>query len=415
MPPAVAAVLPIAKPAVETPPWSGRDVARLRASLRGAFAPALAGAARWSFVVLSADGRPVFDYRAAHAVAPASAVKLIVAATALDVLGPAYRYHTLFAARQSIAAGGTLDGNLWLVGSGDPSLRSDDVRAGIGTLAQAGLRRIAGAVAVDSTAMQGPEFNPHWDPDDANEDYAAPTNGLSLDGDTIESHQMVGGIEERFWTPVHGGVPHYVAAVVERLLRERGIATAAPPVASRAPLDSIVLWDHRSAPLRALEAHMLFFSDNHYAEQLLRTLGSNGTGAPDDAGGLATERQFLSERGIPDPGLRLSDGSGLSRGDRVAAITLASVLSDAEKRGGDASLYELLPQGGRQGTLKDYDFTSALGRVRAKSGHIDGVSSLAGYVNTARHGRVVFAFLINGSPGDPDAAIVRAVDRLASF
>lgn len=396
------------------PAWSGADVARLRASLRGAFAPALAGAARWSLGVVGADGRTIFDDRAAHAVAPASVTKLIVAATALDVLGSGYRYHTIFAANQSIAADGSLDGDLWLVGSGDPSLRSDDVRGGIGALAHGGLRHITGSVAVDPTAMHGPEINPHWDPDDANEDYAAPTNALSIDGDTIETHATVGGIEERFWTPVHG-VPRYAASIVERTLRQRGITTGGSPIVSRAPLDTIVLWEHRSAPLRTLETHMLFFSDNHYAEQLLRTLGVDAAGGADDATGLAIERQFLNERGIPDPGLRLADGSGLSDDDRVAAITLARLLSDAELRGGDASLYLLLPQGGRQGTLKGYDFTTALGRVRAKSGHISGVSSLAGYVNTARHGRVTFAFLVNGSPGDPDAAIVRAVNRLAAF
>ena len=137
--------------------------------------------------------------------------------------------------------------------------------------------------------------------------------------------------------------------------------------------------------------------------------------SPDDAGGLAVERSFLSERGIPDPGLHLDDGSGLSSENRIAAITLARILSDAQLRGGESSLYMLLPQGGRQGTLRDYDFTTALGRVRAKSGHISGVSALAGYANTAHHGRIVFAFLINGSPGDPDAAIVRAVNRLATF
>ncbi|MBV9233477.1 MAG: D-alanyl-D-alanine carboxypeptidase, partial [Candidatus Eremiobacteraeota bacterium] len=62
-----------------------------------------------------------------------------------------------------------------------------------------------------------------------------------------------------------------------------------------------------------------------------------------------------------------------------------------------------------------YDFTTALGRVRAKSGHLSGVASLAGYVTTLHHGRVAFAFMIEGSRGDPDAAIVRAVDRLATY
>lgn len=156
--------------------------------------------------------------------------------------------------------------------------------------------------------------------------------------------------------------------------------------------------------------HMLFVSDNHYAEQLLRTVGEEAAGMPDDTGGIDAEQRFLDRLGVPTPGLRLFDGSGLSADNRVAAITLARLLYDKEP-----SLYLLLPLGGRQGTLEDYDFTTALGRVRAKSGHLSNVSALAGYANTIHHGRVAFAFAIDGSPADPDAAIVSAVDRLVEF
>ena len=406
--------LPLESRSVPPPSWSGLQIARLHAALRGAFAPALAGAGGWSLAVDDAAGRTIYTDRATHAVAPASVTKLIVAATALDVLGSTFRYRTIFASHQAIGDGGKLDGNLWFVGSGDPSLCSQDVRDGVGVLVRDGLTAVTGSVAVDPSAMRGPELNPNWDPDDAGEDYAAPISALSIDGDTIESSKVVDGVDERFWTPVRD-VPQYAAGIVERLLRARGVAIGARPVVEPAPLDSIVLWDHASQPLRALERHMLFLSDNHYAEQLLRTLGGEAGGTPDDAGGLAVERRFLSERGIPVPGLRLEDGSGLSDGNRVAAITFARLLSDAELRGGSGALYLLLPLGGKEGTLEGYDFTGALGRVRAKSGHLSGVSALAGYVNTVHHGRIVFAFLIDGSPGDPDAAIVRAVNRLAGF
>lgn len=364
--------------------------------------------------MLGGDGTTIYSDRADRAATPASIQKLIVAATALADLGANYRYHTILAARDAVGGDGLIDGDLWLVGSGDPSLRSTDVRGGIGELARSGLRHVAGSAAVDATGMHGPELNPHWDPDDEGEDYAAPTSAVSLDGDTIERHEIVDGVKQTTWIPVHG-VPRYAGAVVQALLRQRGIRVDRSPIVSTAPLDSIVLWDHRSLPLRALEAHMLFVSDNHYAEQLLRTVGGETTGTADDASGVAAELRFLSERGIPAPGISLVDGSGLAAGNRVAAITLARLLSDAELRGGEASLYLLLPLGGREGTLKYYDFTTALGRVRAKSGHIGGVSSLAGYVNTLHHGRLAFAFLINGSPGDPDSAIVRAVNRLAEF
>jgi serine-type D-Ala-D-Ala carboxypeptidase/endopeptidase (penicillin-binding protein 4) len=395
--------------AVRAPAWTDGERNRLWGQLHGAFAPVLSGATGWSLAVVSADGDALFDERAERAVAPASVLKLVVAATALDALGPAYRFHTMFAARGSIGDDGRLDGDLWLVGSGDPSLQSADLRNGIAVLTRSGLRRVDGHVMIDATAMTGPALNPHWERDDDGQDYAAPVSAVSLDGDTIESQELVGGVEQRVWTPMQN-VAAYVGAQTKALLAARGVASALPPGVGPSPLDTVVLWDHRSAPLQALESHMLFVSDNHYAEQLLRTVGGEAGGEPDDAGGIDAERRFLDRLGIPAPGLRLFDGSGLSPDDRIAAVTIARLLSDNEP-----SLYLLLPLGGREGTLEDYDFTTALGRVRAKSGHLSDVSALAGYANTLHHGRVAFAFLIDGSPGDPDAAIVRAVDRLVEF
>lgn len=390
-----------------SPPWSNRERFALRTALNDAFAPGLAGAHQWSLAVLAGDGLLIYEDSSRRAVAPASVQKLIVAASALDALGPKYRFHTIFTA-QSTPAGGTLDGNLWLVGSGDPSLQSSDLRNGIGVLSRGGVRRINGAVVVDATAQTGPGRNPHWGLDDDGQDYAAPTSAISLDGDTMESHQTVGGVDQAVWTPMTD-VSRYVAAQMKALLAARGIALAEPPGLGAAPLDSVVLWDHKSAPLGALESHMLYVSDNHYAEELLRTVGGAG-GTPDDAGGVAAERRFLERENIPVPGLRLFDGSGLSPSNRVAAITISRLLLSQE-----AALYHLLPLGGREGTLADYGFTSALGRVRAKSGHLSDVSSLAGYANTTHHGRVAFAFLIDGSPADPDASIVRAIDRMVEF
>ena len=390
-------------------PWSNGDRNKLRDELQRAFAPAIDGATGWSFAVIGADGRTIYGNRADRAVAPASVQKLIVAATALDALGPQYRYHTLFAGRDAIGSDGVLDGGLWLIGSGDPSLQSDDLRNGVGVLARSGLRRIDGRVIVDDKALGGPAINPHWGSDDSGQDYAAPTSAISVDGDTVESSQDIGGVEQKVWTPMQD-VPRYVAYSVNAMLAARRIAASLPPALGAAPLESVVLWDHRSAPLGALESHMLFVSDNHYAEQLLRTVGAEEVQTPDDVGGIAAERQFLDRHGVPAPGLRLFDGSGLSADNRVAAVTFARLLADQEP-----SLYMLLPRGGREGTLEDYGFTSALGRVRAKSGHLSNVSALAGYVTTQHHGRLSFAFLVDGSPGDADSAIVAAVDRLAMF
>ena len=381
---------------LRSPNWSNTERWRLREQLTSAFAPALIGATAWSLAVVNSDGRPIFNGRADHAVEPASTQKLIVAASALDALGPHYRYHTMLAARRSIGGVGQLESNLWLIGSGDPSLQSADLRNGVGMLARAGLRGIDGGVVVDATAFSGPELNPHWGRADDGQDYAAPTSAISLDGDTIESHPSVNGVDATVWLPMQN-VPRYVATQTQGILRARRIAVAMAPAVG-------------SAPLQALETHMLFLSDNHYAEQLLRTVGAEVVGEPDDTGGISAEREFLERHGIPTPGLKLFDGSGLSAENRVAAMTLARLLAASQ-----SSLYLLLPLGGREGTLEDYDFTTALGRVRAKSGHLSDVSALAGYVTTLHHGRLAFAFMIVGSNGDADAAIVRALDELVEF
>lgn len=460
---AVATALPTIAPQPSAPPWAPAQRARLQTAMLDAFGASLAGADRYSLAVLDAGGKPIFLDRADRAVTPASTQKLLIAATALHDLGVGFRFHTIFAAN-ALPAGGTLPGDLWMAGSGDPSLRSSDLRAGVGRLRLFGINRIEGGVSIDTGALLGAEINPNWDPADAGEDFQAPVSAVSIDGDTLEFDVHGGragepanvtlvpnsnavsisgeiettadddsvtiapaaiantftlhgtipeGTTEKFWLPVHG-MPAYAGAVLDRLLRDAGIATGGPAAISAAPFYSIVLWDHASQPLRVLERHMLFHSDNHYAEQLLRTVGGEADGLPADAGGIAAVRSFLTANGIAIPGLHQLDGSGLAAGNRVAAITLAGVLSAAERAPGGESLYLLLP-GGRQGTLQYYGFTTALGRVRAKSGHIGGVSALAGYVNTMHHGRVAFAFAINGAPGDPDAAIVRAVDRLATF
>lgn len=463
----VAVAMRTAAPSPAPKPWTRAQVGRLRAALAAAFAPALAGAGRWSLCVMAPDGRVLFSDRAHVGVTPASVQKLVMASSALDLLGAEFRYDTLIVASQPIAAGGTLAGNLWLVGSGDPSLRNTDVAAAVQALARGGLRRIEGGVLVDASAFRGPEINPLWNPADANEGYQAATSAISLDEDTVEfdvygtmpgapavirmipwsgAVSAIGGIAtvgasddpnvivaalvtpnhfdlsgtitageiDKEYVPVHD-IAHYAGVVMTQLLRERGIVAFRGPGVGVVPLTKVVLWEHRSAPLHALERHMLYLSDNHYAEQLLRTLGLVVDGRGDDAHGLAVERADLRRRGIPTTGMRLVDGSGLAHANRLSALTIATILARALRLPQERGFYDLLPQGGRSGTVKGYDFTTALGRVRAKTGHLTGASSLAGYVVSRHHGSVAFAFMIDASPGDPDGAMVHAVDRISEF
>jgi D-alanyl-D-alanine carboxypeptidase/D-alanyl-D-alanine-endopeptidase (penicillin-binding protein 4) len=444
-----------------SPAWSRGDVARLDAHLRavlGASALATSGIS-----VVDASGRPLFARRAATPLVPASTFKLLAAATALQTFGPAYRFPTTFEALAA-PADGVVNGDLYLVGSGDPTLTRDDLQGGIGVLARAGVRAITGGVVADASAFSPVEVNAAWDPDDTQYGYGAGTSALSLDQGTVEFHlvpgaygvpasievrppspevhvsgqittasttllsierlpasndfvfdgQIATGAEQSFWRPVVN-LPRYAADVTRAMLEARGVSVAGAAAVGIAPLAPAVLWTHRSAPLHAIVREMLVTSNNHFAEQLLRAIGTvRGVGS--ERTGAQVERALLARDGVPQAGLRVVDGSGLAASDRVAPITLATLLARAASDDHGADLIAALPRVGIEGTVRWRRLTDALGRARAKSGHITGVNALAGYVVSRHHGRIAFAVLVNdvrADDGPVDDGIDAMLDTLA--
>jgi D-alanyl-D-alanine carboxypeptidase/D-alanyl-D-alanine-endopeptidase (penicillin-binding protein 4) len=446
------------------PPWSAADVRALRERLSGPLDES--ALATSGIAIVDTMGRPLFVRRARTAAVPASTFKLLVAVTALQTLGPDYRFTTRLEAISG-PQNGTIDGDVYLVGDGDPSLTADDLRRGIGQLVRAGTTDITGGVVADGALFGGREVNPAWDPDDLQYDYAAGTSALSLDEGTVEFHlvptgigsyarievrppsnavRVLGGVttaydttlaidrapdrndftfsgtiavdaEQSFYRPVIDQ-PLYAAGVTRSLMFDRRITVEGGARTGPAPLVATVLWEHRSAPLRSLLAHMLFESDNHYAEQLLRAVGVYGGSAGTEAAGGQVEREVFREIGARTDGLRVVDGSGLAPSDRVAPIDLATLLARANLEPIGDVLYHDLPRVGIEGTVRRHDVTTALGRSRAKSGHIEDVDALAGYVDTHRHGRVAFAILVNDPRADDglvDDGIDSTLDVLATF
>lgn len=457
---AAAAVAPPARPSAP-PLWSAGEVARLRARL----APALgmSALATSGIAILDANGRPLVLRRAATPLAPASTFKLLVAVAALATLGPEFRFETTVEAIDG-PHGGTLAGSLYLIGGGDPSLTHDDLAGAAHALAAAGVERVAGGVVGDASAFGGPEVNPAWDRSDLQYDYAAGTSALSLDEGTVEFRVVptaageparidvlppngevavhggvvtggageltidrapaenaftfgggIGGYEQRFLRPVVDQA-RYAAGALRAALVARDVDVAGGASSGTGPLSGVVLWRHASAPLRVLLRHMLVESDNHFAEQLLRTLGTRSASVGTEGSGGEAERDVLRRLGVPDDGLAIVDGSGLAPSDRVTPIALASLLARAAREPEGPVLLAALPRAGIEGTVRHRDLNAALGRTRAKSGHIEHVDALAGYVETHRHGRVAFAVLVNDPRADDgyvDEGIDRTLDILA--
>jgi len=444
------------------PAWHDDDLRALRTRLSAALAPS--ALATSGIAIVDADARPLFVRRERTPFAPASTFKLLVGASSITTLGPRFRYPTTLESVDD-PAGGEVRGDLYLAGSGDPTLTRDDLAMGIGAIVQNGVRNITGAVVADASAFSGPEVNPQWEPDDLQYDWAAGTSALSLDQGTVEFHlvpasfgapahiitrppsdavRILGGVltsystsltidraaarndftfgghiasnaEQSFWRPVIG-MPLYAAGVARAMLRAHGVTVDGGIATGVAPMAPAVLWHHQSPPLAAIVHQMNIESNNHFAEQLLRTLGAlHGQGT--EAGGARVERAVLVREGAPQDGLHIVDGSGLAPTDRIAPLTLATLLARvASDPKGGTTFVDTLARVGIEGTVRYRQLTDGAGRVRAKSGHIENVNALAGYVQTRHHGRIAFAIIVNdrrADDGPVDGGIDKALDILA--
>jgi D-alanyl-D-alanine carboxypeptidase/D-alanyl-D-alanine-endopeptidase (penicillin-binding protein 4) len=463
--PANAAAIPRSTPIVaafRAPSWSEASLHEVQSRLAAALDdPTLETS---GIAIVDANARPLFVRRERRPYTPASTFKILAAVSALQTFGPNYRFVTDLRALDR-PADGSIHGDLWLVGSGDPTLTGDDLRAAAGTVYRGGARRVEGALVADASAFAGPEVNPAWEADDLQYDYAAGTSALSVDGGTVEFHivpttpggparidvrppgdavhivgsivtgystelsieraanqnqftfsgHVAAGAEQSFLRPV-ADMPMYAGRVVRALLEQRGVRVRDGVRTGVAPLGGFVLWQHRSQPLSAILREMLFTSNNHYAEQLLRAVGAERGIGTERTGG-AVERALMTRDGVPQGGLRIVDGSGLAPTDRIAPLSIATLLARTAEQPIGATLLSSLPRVGIEGTVRHRQVTDALGRARAKSGHIENVNALVGFVQTRRHGRVAFAFMVNdprADDGSVDAGIDRALDILAS-
>jgi D-alanyl-D-alanine carboxypeptidase/D-alanyl-D-alanine-endopeptidase (penicillin-binding protein 4) len=389
--------------------WTAAERDTIREQLRVLFSqPATSGVA--GVAVVADDGTSIVDLHGDRAMTPASTMKLLVGSSSLLTLGKDDRLATSFESLRAPGADGDLN-DVWLVGGGDPVLVRDDLVRAVATLRRDGVKKIADLV-VDVSAFDGPEQNPDWSADDDQYDYAAGTSALSLDWD-VRKDVVDGGTVYR---PVHD-IPAYVGAVTKHLLESAGIDVDHLRF-DPAPLAAMTLWQHRSPTIDELVTQMFLESDNHIAEQLLRALGADD-GVGTTQSGARVERRVLGELGVPTTGLRIVDGSGLATQDRVSPMLLATLLTRVASLQIGPTFVRTLPRAGIEGTVRYHHLTDAAGRVRAKSGHIEGVNALAGYVQTRNHGRVAFAFIVN-EPTDVDDDAVQhvydlALDQIAQF
>ena len=323
-------------------------------------------------------GRTVYAHNRHASLLPASAEKLPVAYAALKLLGPGYRFRTDVVGLGS-RRGPVWRGNLWLVGGGDPTLRPSDLDRLARRLARRGLRRVEGRVLGDDSRFDARREGLGWK-----------SRYLGIESRPI-SALSVARVKP---TGVNGSAIAAARSYVGAL-RAHGIEVTGRSGARPAPDGTRLIASDVSEPLSAVLRLVNGESDNFAAEMILKELGAT-TGDGSSEGGARVVRSTLRAAGVPLAGVRIADGSGLSRFDRLTADALATLLRAAlaDPAVGDPFVSSLAVAG-VSGTLEERLGTRPTrGRVVAKTGTTLRASALAGYVGR----RYVFAILQNGAP-----------------
>lgn len=372
-----AAVLaPLTSSAATKPTRSG-----LEQALAGPLAAAGLGPNARVAVFDTDSGELVYERASATPATPASTDKILTAAAVLDAYGADYRIKT------SVVRGAGAS-EVVIVGAGDPLLMTKKVGSGISATASLTAladqtaealkaaaatggetpTKISATVNFDDGLFTGPKTAPSWPNSYVTANLVSPITALMVDG---------GG----------GTDPSKVAAAkFAQLLGARGIVVTGTPSRTTAPAGAAEVASSVSAPLSESVGHTLAVSDNTAAEVLAHLAGvKNGGGGSFEGGAVAVNRT-LTDLGVSTTGVRLYDGSGLSRDDQVPAATIGQLLNKvATTAAGEMwPITYGMPIAGFTGTLTTRFVLPATkagrGEVRAKTGTLTGVSSLAGFV-----------------------------------
>jgi D-alanyl-D-alanine carboxypeptidase/D-alanyl-D-alanine-endopeptidase (penicillin-binding protein 4) len=346
---------------------------------RAVQAPGVAASQTAAIAIDLRSGETLFSQNAGRGLLPASAEKLSVSFTALHILGPRFRFRTELVGKGS-RSGRTWKGDLFLVGYGDPTLDDSDLDRLARRFADTGITRVAGRVFGDDTYFDARRDAPGWKPRYLGIE-SRPLSALSVAG-----VHLIGA----------NGSAVAAARGLAAALEKRGIDVRGSSGARRAPASSVPIAFDLSERLSNVVHHMNAESDNFVAEMVLKQLGATVAEPASTAAGASVVRETLAHAAIPLGGVRIADGSGLSRYDRSTVTALAGIVrAGATDPTIGRAFVASLAVAGVSGTLRNRLATRPTrGRIHAKTGTTNRASALAGLVGN----RYVFAILHNGRP-----------------
>ncbi|MDQ0593842.1 D-alanyl-D-alanine carboxypeptidase/D-alanyl-D-alanine-endopeptidase (penicillin-binding protein 4) [Chryseobacterium ginsenosidimutans] len=397
--------------------------------------------ATWGFVVYDPKTKKVISsYNENTPLVPASTTKLLTTETAMNLLGENYRWNTQLEYSGSVDENGVLNGNLYIIGSGDPSLGTnkagawayrDIVSDFISGLSREGIKKVNGDIIIQTALFKGNisklpenvvwlESNNYYLPagttreiNPANEKlivkkgnslsadkkffYVSPYNKQMVYADKYEGDGIL--------TTKLPDAPAFLANSFRTTLVKSGIAVTGkvtPKMTDANPESRKLVSAYKSPTLSDIIFYTNQHSDNGLAEALLKTVGFQSLGDQTTESGRKVVTEHLKNEGFDMIGLNYIDGSGLSRSNNVTPIAQAKFLTSLMEEKYYKTYLTSLPVGGQSGTLKRMFNGLGNGQVFAKTGTLNKVKTLAGYMKTNSGKTLVFSLMVNNYSGSVD-------------
>jgi D-alanyl-D-alanine carboxypeptidase/D-alanyl-D-alanine-endopeptidase (penicillin-binding protein 4) len=416
------------------------------------------------------DGSVVFSQNQDDLLNPASNVKLVTSAAALSVLGPEYRFDTEFLVDPEMPPDGKIK-TLYVRGKGDPSMTTERLYGAVSELFHTGLREVQ-EIVIDDSWFDAERTPPGYDQEESDRAYMAPTGAVSLNWNATAIYLRPGelpgakGIVEMepnsdFFVVENGlttgtrrarrvsvaskplgdkqriivkgqlpsdqgsvsvykkidNPPMYFGFTLKEMLKARGIKVRGRVKLGLAPSRAKLLHVAQSETFDIVLKRLNKLSNNFVAETLLKTMGAELKGAPGSfQKGIEVVESFLErEVGIAPGSYVMKNGSGLNDANRFSATQMTRILRYMYQR------FPLAPEylssvgiAGKDGTLKyRFEGSDAVGRLRAKTGTLENVSALSGYVQATGGEIFVFAMMVNDYPGR-SGPVVQGLDALGA-
>ncbi|MDH6253128.1 D-alanyl-D-alanine carboxypeptidase/D-alanyl-D-alanine-endopeptidase (penicillin-binding protein 4) [Chryseobacterium sp. H1D6B] len=402
--------------------------------------------ANWGFVVYDPKTKKVISsYNENTPLVPASTTKLLTTETALNLLGENYRWMTQLEYSGNIDENGVLNGNLYIVGSGDPSLGTnkagawsyrDIVSDFISGMSREGIKKVNGDIIIQTALFKGNisrlpenvvwlENNNYYLPvgttreiNPANEKLIV-KKGSSFAADKkyfyvspyanqmvyADSYDGVGVLTTKL-----PDAPSYLANTFRATMVKSGLAVTGkvtPRITDTAPESRKLIAAYKSPTLGDIIFYTNQHSDNSLAEALLKTVGFQKLGDQTSESGRIVVNSHLKDVSFDINGLNYIDGSGLSRSNTVTPISQVKFLTSLMDEKYYKTYLTSLPVGGQSGTLKRMFIGAGNGQIFAKTGTLNKVKALAGYMKTNTGRTLVFSFLVNNYSGSVDQVKAR--------